>query len=82
MVSIFKRSPDKERSQAYEGAARRASRLATPDLADWADVLVSEGGRNLTEWRRARADASIEEFVLSVDALSAIAEELRSRTVH
>lgn len=79
MVSVFKRNPNKARSAAAEGAARRAARLSTADLADWADVLISEAGRNITDWRRARVDGSIDDFVMSCDALAAIAEELRGR---
>lgn len=79
MVSVFKRSAEKERSAAAQGAARRATRLATPDLADWADVLISEAGKNLTDWRRARGDGSIHEFIMTVDALTAISDEMKKR---
>lgn len=79
MVSIFKKNPEKIRSQEQQSAARRAARLSTADLADWADVLVSEAGRNLTNWRRDRVGAGISEFRLTVDALGVIAEELSKR---
>jgi hypothetical protein len=81
MVNFFVREKTRRPAPAevHGQAASRARRLDSAALAEWVHVLLSEAGRNISQWERGRDDQGLEEFRLSVQALHAIAEEMARR---
>lgn len=62
-----------------EKASSRAQKSASPDLATWAEVSVSQMGHCLTEWRRTGDPAVLQEAEAAAVALYAVTRELSRR---
>lgn len=61
-------------------AERRAARIATPDLSNWAEQALSGIGRAMSDWRRDEDGPALQEAELGAEALLAVLRELRRRT--
>lgn len=66
---------------AQERLERRASKLATDHLVDWAEATVPAIGRALSDWGREGRPESLGEASLGAASLLVVLEELERRQV-
>lgn len=76
---MFKRRTSPPVDKRLDKASYRARKAASPDLADWVEVSVSQVGHCLTEWRRTSDPAVLQEAEAAAAALYAVTRELSRR---
>jgi hypothetical protein len=60
---------------------KRVANIATPDLVMWAENALFVIGKEVTHWMRDKNDNSLEEAALGAEALTAIINELKKRSM-
>lgn len=68
------------RKKTTSKARARLSRLATPDILNWADQAGSGVAKALDDYRRLGMTESLNEAQMGLETLLDAVEELRSRT--
>ena len=63
-----------------EKIAKRAKRIPTNDLTNWADQAIYELGRVLSIYERNRTPEASKELAECAEALHAVAHEINRRT--
>jgi hypothetical protein len=59
---------------------KRVEKIATPDLASWADQTLFSLGRGITQWQRNGEEFHLEEAEASAEALLVVVREIRRRS--
>jgi hypothetical protein len=60
---------------------KRVANIATPDLVMWAENALYVIGKEVTHWMRDKNEDSLEEAALGAEALTAIINELKKRSM-
>jgi hypothetical protein len=60
---------------------KRVANIATPDLVMWAENALFVIGKEVTHWMRDKNEDSLEEAALGAEALTAIINELKKRSM-
>lgn len=76
MVSLRKKNYDKPFS---ERLTRRVSKIATTDLASWAEQSLNEINRCLSKFESTREKFFLDEALTGAEALHAVVSELHKR---
>jgi len=60
---------------------KRVASIATPDLVMWAENALFVIGKEVTHWMRDKNEHSLDEAALGAEALTAIINELKKRSL-
>lgn len=78
-MKIFQKKTDGRQPQTK--MEKRVANIATPDLVMWAENALYVIGKEVTHWMRDKNDNSLDEAALGAEALTAIINELKKRSI-
>jgi hypothetical protein len=79
-MKIFQKKTDGRQPQTK--MEKRVANIATPDLVMWAENALYVIGKEVTHWMRDKNDNSLDEAALGAEALTAIINELKKRSMN
>lgn len=79
MMTFLKRNKTPWAKPFSEKVAKRVSRIPTGELESWAEQSLTEIGRCLSKYAKAREQVYLDEALNGAEAMHAVINELHSR---